>query len=244
MSRQATGKCEDVEKALRRSRDYSTHSGRRVSVEQRATGGAGRGASESEKAMRVREARDAGEVARRLNARIAAEGLADVSYATLDSPFGKLTAAVTERGLVRLAFPEEGSDAVLERLASRISPRIVEASAPLKAIRRELDEYFTGRRRSFELPLDWTLVGPFGRRVLRAAAEIPYGGALSYTQVAAVAGSPRGSRAAGNALGANPIPIVVPCHRVLRSGGALGGYAGGLERKLWLLELEGTLEKQ
>jgi methylated-DNA-[protein]-cysteine S-methyltransferase len=182
---------------------------------------------------------DAAAAAQRLGGRIAAERLADVSYATLDSPLGKLTAAVTERGLVRLAFPEEDLDAVLERLAARISPRIVEAPAPPDPLRRELEEYFAGRRRRFELALDWTLVGPFARRVLRVAGEIPYGRVLSYTQVAAEAGSPRGSRAAGNALGSNPIPIVVPCHRVLRSGGALGGYAGGLERKRWLLELEG-----
>ncbi len=184
---------------------------------------------------------DAAAAAQRLSGRIAAESLADVSYASLDSPFGKLTVAATERGLVRLAFPEEDTDLVLDRLAARISPRILEAPAPLDPIRRELEEYFAGRRRRFELALDWTLVGPFARRVLRAAGEIPYGGVLSYTQVAAVAGSPRGSRAAGNALGSNPIPIVVPCHRVLRNGGALGGYAGGLDRKRWLLELEGAL---
>jgi len=189
-------------------------------------------------------ASDAAAAAERFSERIAAEGLADVSYASLDSPFGKLTVAATERGLVRLTFPDEDLDAVLERLAARISPRIVEAPGPLEAIRRELDEYFAGHRRRFELALDWTLVGPFGRRVLRAAGEIPYGSSLSYTQVAAEAGSPRGSRAAGNALGSNPIPIVVPCHRVLRSGGALGGYAGGLDRKRWLLELEGTIEKK
>jgi methylated-DNA-[protein]-cysteine S-methyltransferase len=108
-------------------------------------------------------------------------------------------------------------------------------------VRRELDEYFGGRRRAFELALDWSLVGPFGRRVLRVTSEIPYGGVLSYAEVAADAGSPRGYRATGNALGANPIPIVVPCHRVLRSGGSLGGYGGGLERKRFLLELEGAL---
>jgi methylated-DNA-[protein]-cysteine S-methyltransferase len=186
-------------------------------------------------------ASDAAAAAQRLGGRIAAEGLADVSYASLDSPFGKLTVAVTDRGLVRLAFPEEDLDAVLERLATRISPRIVEAPAAPDPLRRELEEYFAGRRRRFELALDWTLVGPFGQRVLRAASAIPYGEVLSYTQVAAEAGSPRGSRAAGNALGSNPIPIVVPCHRVLRSGGALGGYAGGLERKRWLLELEGAM---
>jgi len=178
--------------------------------------------------------------ARRVSARIAAEGLADVTYAPVDSPFGALLLAATGRGLVRVAFPEEDVDSVLERLARRISPRIVEASAPLEPMRRELDEYFGGRRRSFELPLDWTLIGPFARRVLHVACEIPYGGVLSYAEVAADAGSPRGSRAAGNALGSNPIPIVIPCHRVLRTGGALGGYGGGLERKRWLLELEGA----
>ncbi|MCW3020625.1 MAG: methylated-DNA--[protein]-cysteine S-methyltransferase, partial [Solirubrobacterales bacterium] len=115
---------------------------------------------------------------------------------------------------------------------------IVEASAPLEPMRRELDEYFTGARRTFELALDWALIGPFGRRVLRATSAIPYGGVLSYGEVAAEAGSPRGSRAAGNALGSNPIPIVIPCHRVLRTGGALGGYGGGLDRKRYLLELE------
>jgi methylated-DNA-[protein]-cysteine S-methyltransferase len=176
--------------------------------------------------------------------RAIAEGLADVSYAPLDSPFGTLLAASTQRGLVRLAFPEENADAVLERLAQRISPRIVEAPAPAEPLRRELDEYFTGTRREFELALDWSLIAPFAQRVLHATAAIPYGGVLSYTDVAAEAGSPRGSRAAGNALGSNPIPIVIPCHRVLRTGGSLGGYAGGLARKRWLLELEGALTPQ
>lgn len=185
--------------------------------------------------------RRAASAAQRLSARLAAEGLADVSYATVDSPFGPLLLATTGRGLVRVAFPEEDADSVLDGLARRISPRIIEAPAPLDPVRRELDEYFAGNRQSFELPLDWTLVSPFGRRVLGATAEIPYGGVLSYAEVAAEAGSPRGSRAAGNALGSNPMPIVVPCHRVLRTGGALGGYGGGLDRKRWLLELEGAL---
>jgi methylated-DNA-[protein]-cysteine S-methyltransferase len=179
--------------------------------------------------------------ARRLTRRIADEGLADVSYAPVDSPFGPLLAAATKRGLVKLAFPEEDVDGVLERLARCVSPRIVAAHAQLDPVRRQLDEYFGGRRRGFALPLDWTLVGPFGRRVLGVTAEIPYGGVLSYAEVAAEAGSPRGSRAAGNALGANPVPIVVPCHRVLRSGGALGGYGGGLDRKRFLLTLEGAI---
>jgi methylated-DNA-[protein]-cysteine S-methyltransferase len=181
----------------------------------------------------------AAEAARRLVERAAAEGLADVSYTAVDSPFGTLHVAATKRGLVRVAFPEEELDSLLERLALRLSPRIVEARAPLDPVRRELDEYFAGRRREFDVDLDWSLIGPFGRRVLRVTSEIPYGGVLSYAEVAAEAGSPRGSRAAGNALGSNPMPIVIPCHRVLRSGGHLGGYGGGLERKRWLLDLEG-----
>jgi methylated-DNA-[protein]-cysteine S-methyltransferase len=184
---------------------------------------------------------EADRAARRLTERLAAEGLADVSYAPVDSPFGTLHAATTKRGLVRLAFPEEPVDSVLERLARQLSPRIVESPVSLDPVRRELDEYFSGRRRSFDLTLDWSLIAPFGRRVLRMTAAIPYGGHLSYAEVAAEAGSPRGARAAGNALGANPIPIVIPCHRVLRSGGALGGYGGGLDRKRFLLELEGAL---
>ncbi|HWW91318.1 MAG TPA: methylated-DNA--[protein]-cysteine S-methyltransferase [Solirubrobacteraceae bacterium] len=184
----------------------------------------------------------AAEAARRLAQRVAEEGLADVVYAPVDSPFGDLLLAATGRGLVRLAFPEENVDSVLERISQRVSPRIVEAPGRLQEARRELDEYFAGRRHSFELALDWSLVGgPFGREVLRVTSEIPYGGVLSYREVAADAGSPRGSRAAGNALGSNPMPIVVPCHRVLRSGGGLGGYGGGVERKRWLLELEGAL---
>jgi methylated-DNA-[protein]-cysteine S-methyltransferase len=183
----------------------------------------------------------AAEAAARLTRRIAAEGLADVSYASADSPFGTLLLAATKRGLVRLAFPEESLDSMLEGLARRISPRIVAAPQALDDARRELDEYFSRRRRAFDLALDRRLMSPFGRRVLRVTSAIPYGGHLSYAEVAADAGSPRGSRAAGNALGANPIPIVIPCHRVLRTGGMLGGYGGGIERKRWLLELEGAL---
>jgi len=183
----------------------------------------------------------AAEAARRVARRAAEEGLADVVYTPVDSPFGELLLAATGRGLLRLAFPEENVDSVLERISQRVSPRIVEASGRLEEARRELDEYFAGRRHSFELALDWSLVGgPFGRKVLRVTSQIPYGGVLSYREVAADAGSPRGSRAAGNALGSNPMPIVVPCHRVLHSGGGLGGYGGGVERKRWLLELEGA----
>jgi methylated-DNA-[protein]-cysteine S-methyltransferase len=198
-------------------------------------------ASTAGTASRERDSLAAAEAAGRLNARIAAESLADVTYAPIESPFGTLLAASTAEGLVRLAFPEEDADAVLDGLARRISPRIVESSTPLDPVRRELDEYFDGRRRAFELALDWRLIGPFGQRVLKVTSDIPYGDVLTYSEVANDAGSPRGSRAAGNALGSNPIPIVIPCHRVLRTGGALGGYGGGLPRKRWLLELEGAL---
>jgi methylated-DNA-[protein]-cysteine S-methyltransferase len=235
MSRRATGKQDELEHALRRGRAYARGEG---------LDGAAPAAKAEPSGARKGTRAPAGEAAaaaRRLTGRIAAEGLADVSYAPVDSPFGTLLLAATKRGLVRLAFPEESVDATLGRLAAKVSPRIVEAFGPLDAVRRELDEYFDGRRRRFDLPLDWTLVGPFGRRVLDVKSEIHYGSVLSYSEVAAEAGSPRGSRAAGNALGANPIPIVVPCHRVLRRGGALGGYGGGLPRKQFLLELEGAL---
>lgn len=186
---------------------------------------------------------DAAALAARVAARAADEGVADVAYAVVDTPAGRLVAARTTRGLVRLAYEDHngGVDEILEQLAERLSPRIVEAPARLDETRRELDEYFAGRRRDFELEIDWALVGPFGRRVLQATAAIPFGSTSTYAEIAAAAGSPRGSRAAGNALGANPIPIVVPCHRVLRSGGALGGYTGGLCRKELLLGIEGVL---
>jgi methylated-DNA-[protein]-cysteine S-methyltransferase len=222
MSNRTLNELESIEQALRRGVPHDVD----------------RGAATARSAG----ARQASDAARRLSARAAAEGLADVSYATADSPFGTLLLAATRRGLVRVAFPEEEADSVLERLARQVSPRIVEASAPLDPVRGELEEYFAGRRREFRVPLDWMLIRAFGRRVLRVTSEIPYGGVLSYGEVAAEAGSPRGSRAAGNALGSNPIPIVIPCHRVLRAGGALGGYGGGVERKRWLLELEGALE--
>ena len=170
----------------------------------------------------------------------AAAGLLDVAYATLDSPLGPLLVATTPRGLVRLAYVDHSDeDAVLEHLALAVSPRIMAAPRRLDEPRRELDEYFAGRRRSFELPVDWALTRGFARRVLEATARIPFGATSTYKDVAAEAGSPRASRAAGNALGSNPIPIVVPCHRILHSGGGLGGYTGGLEKKRLLLGVEG-----
>ena len=184
---------------------------------------------------------DAAGAAARFAAAAAPE--ADVAYAVLDTPVGRVLAAGTPQGLVRLAYEDGGEDedAILNRLAARVSPRILEAPGRLDPVRRELEEYFEGRRTRFELPIDWSLVAGFGRRVLEATAAIPFGGTSTYAQVAARAGSPRGSRAAGNALGANPMPIVVPCHRVLRTGGGLGGYTGGLGRKEALLRIEGVV---
>ena len=173
---------------------------------------------------------------------VAGHGLLDVAYTVLDAPVGPVLVAATRRGLVRIAFgPHAYKDEVLQDLSDRISPRVVEAGTYFEGVRRELDEYFEGRRTRFDLPLDWTLIGGFGRRVLQRTAEIPYGRVSTYRDVAAAAGSPRGARAAGNALGSNPIPIVVPCHRVLHSGGGLGGYGGGLDVKRFLLHLEGAL---
>lgn len=166
---------------------------------------------------------------------------AEVSYASIDSPLGTLLLAVTARGLLRVAFCEEHEDSVLARIAERVSPRIIESRGAVAPVQRELEEYFAGSRRAFATPIDRSLIGAFAWRVLRATSEIPYGSVLSYGDVAAEAGSPRGSRAAGNALGSNPIAVVIPCHRVLRSGGAIGGYGGGLHRKRRLLELEGAL---
>ena len=175
----------------------------------------------------------------RLIGRAEAEGLVDVAYAETDTPVGRLLVAATPRGLVRVSFHGEAHDAVLGELAERLSPRVLEAPSRLDMVRRELEEYFEGGRREFDVPLDWSLTGsPFRRRVLERTARIPYGATASYREVASAAGNERAVRAAGTALGANPIPIVVPCHRVLRSGGALGGYGGGLDAKRFLLDLE------
>jgi methylated-DNA-[protein]-cysteine S-methyltransferase len=169
-------------------------------------------------------------------------GVLDVAYATHDSPVGKLLLAATPRGLVRIAYVDvEGQEveSVLAKLAARVSPRILLAPRRLDDDRRQLEQYFAGKRTVFELPIDWRLCAGFGRRVLHATARVPFGELVTYRQVATEAGSPRASRAAGNALGANPLPIVVPCHRVVHSGGGLGGYTGGLERKVVLLGVEG-----
>jgi methylated-DNA-[protein]-cysteine S-methyltransferase len=198
-----------------------------------------------DKALRAVPVHSSDDAAARFAVRAASEGLIDVAYAHVDSPLGTLLAASTERGLVRLSylgFREE--DDVLQRLADDVSPRVLEAPARLDAVRRELDEYFDGRRSTFDLPVDWSPMADFQRRILQATAAIPFGDHASYGQVAERAGNPRAFRAAGTALGRNPIPIVIPCHRVWAAGGKLGGYTGGLERKRALLELEGALQPE
>lgn len=170
-----------------------------------------------------------------------ADDLLDVAYGTHDSPLGPLTIFVTPRGLVRLSYPGEAVDEQLDELAAVISPRVMAAPARTDEVRRQLDAYFGGTRRRFDLSIDWRLLSGFRADVLRATARIPFGAVSSYRAIATAAGSPNAYRAAGTALGSNPLPIVVPCHRVLHSGGGLGGYAGGLERKRFLLRLEGVL---
>jgi len=179
----------------------------------------------------------------RLAERAAAERLLDVAYATTDSPFGTLLLATTPKGLVRVGLPNQDADELLVDLATRVSPRVLEAPGQLDEARRELELYFEGRLTDFDLPLDWRLSKDFRRRVLRAIARIPYGQTRSYTQMATSAGNERAVRAAGSACGSNPLPLVVPCHRVLRSGGGLGGYGGGLPMKEGLLRLEGVLDR-
>jgi len=172
-------------------------------------------------------------------ARADAEGLVDVAYAQTDSPIGPLLVAATPAGLVRLAFQREARDDVLEELAERISPRVIEAPARVDEIRRELDEYFDGRRDHFDLLLDWRLSSGFRRTVLETLyAHVAIGHTVSYLELATMVGNPKASRAVGTAMATNPIPVVVPCHRVLRTGGQLGGYGGGLPAKVRLLELE------
>ena len=167
--------------------------------------------------------------------------LLDVAYTETDSPFGPLFVAATSRGLVTLSYPNEDRDRVMERLATKVSPRILESPKQLDEVRRQLDDYFAGKLHGFDLDVDFSLTQGFTRKVLKATARIPYGELTTYRVVATRAGSPRGSRAAGNALGSNPIPIVVPCHRVIHTSGGLGGYTGGLDRKEFLLHLEGSL---
>ena len=183
---------------------------------------------------------DLGPLHDRLVAAAQADGLLDVAYRTLDTPVGTLLLAATEQGLVRVAYDVEGHDAVLATLAARVSPRVLVAPGRLDPVARELDEYFAGSRRAFDVPLDQRLSTGFRAEVLRHLPEIGYGRTESYAQVAAAAGNVRAVRAVGSACATNPLPVVVPCHRVVSSDGSIGGYAGGPAAKRALLTLEGV----
>lgn len=180
----------------------------------------------------------------RLRSRLADDaevsGILDVAYRTVDSPIGPLLLAATPKGLVRVAFGREDFDTVLTALADRVSPRVLESRPRLDAVATELDEYFSGRRQEFDLPLDFTMSSGFRQDVQRYLPHIGYGQTQSYKQVAEGVGNPKAVRAVGTACATNPLPVVVPCHRVLRSDGSLGGYLGGLEAKTLLLDLEST----
>jgi methylated-DNA-[protein]-cysteine S-methyltransferase len=177
-----------------------------------------------------------------LHARLAAtaqrEGVLDVAYRVVDSPVGALLLAATELGLLRVAFAVEGHDSVLQNLADKVSPRILHSPVRLDPIARELDEYFAGGRRTFDVPLDWQLSAGFRSTVLHHLPDIGYGHTASYATVATLAGNPKAVRAVGSACATNPLPVVVPCHRVVRSDGAMGGYLGGVDAKRTLLTLE------
>lgn len=173
-----------------------------------------------------------------LEASAARDGILDISYRTIDTPIGALLIAATERGVVRVAFESENHELVLTALADKVSPRILKSPHRLDAVAGELDEYFGGRRTEFDLPLDFSLSRGFRKQVLEHLTAIAYGHTESYSQVAMAAGNPKAVRAVGSACATNPLPIIVPCHRVLRSDGSLGGYLGGLDAKRTLLALE------
>jgi len=180
-------------------------------------------------------------------ARAERDGLVDVAYAPVDSPFGRLIVARTDRGVVRLALPkhrgtQQTEEEVLDDLARYVSPRVMESPKRLDEERRELEEYFDGKRDQFDVPVDWALTpSGFRNRALHAVARIPFGETRTYGQIAKQAGNERASRAAGTACGRNAIPLIVPCHRVVQSGGGVGNYGGGPEMKRALLDLEGAL---
>lgn len=174
----------------------------------------------------------------RLAAAAQRDGVLDVAYRVVDSPVGPLLLAATDQGLIRVAYAVEDHDAVLQQLADKVSPRVLLAPTRLDAVARELDEYFARTRRTFDVPLDWRLAAGFRAAVLHHLPEIGYGQTASYAAVAALAGSPKAVRAVGTACAKNPLPVVVPCHRVVRSDGAMGGYLGGPAAKRLLLDLE------
>lgn len=169
-----------------------------------------------------------------------AAGLVDIAYGTVDTPIGALLVAVSRRGLMRVAFEEEIDDTVIE-LSDDTTLRVLRSARGTDEVRHQIDDYFGGRRRAFDVGVDWSELHGFTRKVLRETTRIPFGSVLTYRQVAGRAGNSRAMRAAGNALHANPVPIVVPCHRVIRTGGGLGGYGGRLDRKEALLRMEGAL---
>ena len=182
-----------------------------------------------------------GETARlhaRLVEQASAEGLLDVAYRTIDTPYGSLLLAATPEGLVRLAFEGEGHEAVLEGLAGTVSPRILRSGRGTDDAARQLDEYFDHRRRAFDVPVDLRLAHGFRRDVLAHLQRIAYGRTESYAAVAAATGHPKAVRAVGGACSHNPVPIIVPCHRVVRSDGTIGHYLGGTEMKAALLAME------
>jgi len=165
--------------------------------------------------------------------------LIDVAYERHDSPFGPMFACATAAGVIRIGLPADDEDAVLDELAAKVSPRILRATRPvLTDTRRALDRYFNGTLHQFDLPLDWRLSQGFRAEVLHELAAVPYGETVTYAELAARAGRPAAVRAAGSAMATNPLPIVVPCHRVLRTGGAVGSYRGGVAMKQQLLALE------
>jgi methylated-DNA-[protein]-cysteine S-methyltransferase len=170
----------------------------------------------------------------------AREQLLDVAYDLVDTPVGTLLVATTERGLCRIAYDAD-PELELARLAGAFGLRVLRSPQPVERARRQLDEYFSGSRQRFDLPVDLALQADFNRRVLRELARVPYGEVVTYGQLAARAARPRAARAVGTVMNRNPLPIVLPCHRVIGSTGKLVGYAGGLERKETLLRLEGAL---
>lgn len=184
---------------------------------------------EDEDMARLREA---------LAARAVADGLLDVAWDEVDSPFGPLAVCATDVGVVRLVLPAEDRDAAMRSVSTRVSPRVLRAPRRVDPVRRQLSEYFDGRRRAFDVPVDFRLSAGFRRQALAAVAAVPYGATATYRQIAEAAGNVRATRAAGSACATNPTPIVVPCHRVLRTDGGLGGYLGGPEVKRALLDLE------
>ena len=166
------------------------------------------------------------------------DGAAQAAYGPIPSPIGELMAVVSRRGLVALAFDNEPHDVVLQHVARRVSPAIVDLPSAVSGVRSQFDAYFTGRLQLFDMPLDRALLTPFQDKVLAVTAAIPSGQVRTYGQIAAAAEKPKGAQATGQALGANPIPIVIPCHRVIAADGGLRGYAGGLDKKEFLLNLE------